>query len=171
MSSTEVFAEVLCSGDYSRCLAELEEVSLSSLWPRNGTLRALASLLTAEEPQVSKAAADYLSSGASNKHFRTRVSSAEDKRECHLECRVGCSQLKPHLNVVCVVRRLWSATLWRCQRQEFRARGPPAPLSAVCRSVSAHIICCSELFPFPKLLYIYGKKRGKCHWMVDSFKF
>uniref|UniRef100_A0A3Q0RUH8 Rho family-interacting cell polarization regulator 2 n=1 Tax=Amphilophus citrinellus TaxID=61819 RepID=A0A3Q0RUH8_AMPCI len=68
-----VFAEVLCSGDYSRCLAELEEVPLSSLWPGNRTLRALASLLTAEDPQVNKAAADYLSSGASNKHFRTRA--------------------------------------------------------------------------------------------------
>uniref|UniRef100_A0A3B4FXT9 Rho family-interacting cell polarization regulator 2 n=1 Tax=Pundamilia nyererei TaxID=303518 RepID=A0A3B4FXT9_9CICH len=68
-----VFAEVLCSGDYSRCLAELEEVPLSSLWPGSRTLRALASLLTAEDPQVNKAAADYLSSGASNKHFRTRA--------------------------------------------------------------------------------------------------
>uniref|UniRef100_A0AAX7UT07 Rho family-interacting cell polarization regulator 2 n=1 Tax=Astatotilapia calliptera TaxID=8154 RepID=A0AAX7UT07_ASTCA len=68
-----VFAEVLCSGDYPRCLAELEEVPLSSLWPGSRTLRALASLLTAEDPQVNKAAADYLSSGASNKHFRTRA--------------------------------------------------------------------------------------------------
>ncbi|XP_072226411.1 rho family-interacting cell polarization regulator 2 isoform X2 [Leuresthes tenuis] len=73
LAREEGFAEVLCSGDYSRCLAELEDVSLSSLWPRTSTLRALASLLTAEEPQVSKAAADYLSSGASNKHFRTRA--------------------------------------------------------------------------------------------------
>uniref|UniRef100_A0A3Q0RUE8 Rho family-interacting cell polarization regulator 2 n=1 Tax=Amphilophus citrinellus TaxID=61819 RepID=A0A3Q0RUE8_AMPCI len=73
LAREEVFAEVLCSGDYSRCLAELEEVPLSSLWPGNRTLRALASLLTAEDPQVNKAAADYLSSGASNKHFRTRA--------------------------------------------------------------------------------------------------
>ncbi|KAM4539851.1 rho family-interacting cell polarization regulator 2 isoform 1-T1 [Odontesthes bonariensis] len=73
LAREEVFAEVLCSGDYSQCLAELEEVPLSSLWPRNGTLRAVASLLTAEDPQVSKATADYLSSGASNKHFRTRA--------------------------------------------------------------------------------------------------
>lgn len=77
--SSEVFAEVLCSGDYPRCLAELEEVPLSSLWPGSRTLRALASLLTAEDPQVNKAAADYLSSGASNKHFRTRVSNAQEK--------------------------------------------------------------------------------------------
>uniref|UniRef100_A0A669D354 Rho family-interacting cell polarization regulator 2 n=1 Tax=Oreochromis niloticus TaxID=8128 RepID=A0A669D354_ORENI len=63
----------ILDGDYSRCLAELEEVPLSSLWPGSRTLRALASLLTAEDPQVNKAAADYLSSGASNKHFRTRA--------------------------------------------------------------------------------------------------
>lgn len=47
---------------------------VSSLWPRNRTLRALASLLTAEDPRVNKAAADYLSSGASRSHFRARVS-------------------------------------------------------------------------------------------------
>ncbi|XP_047461145.1 rho family-interacting cell polarization regulator 2 isoform X2 [Mugil cephalus] len=73
LAREEVFAEVLCSGDVSSCLAELEEVPLSSLWPRNGTLRALASLLTAEDPQVNKAAADYLSSGASSRHFRNRA--------------------------------------------------------------------------------------------------
>lgn len=71
---SDVFAEVLCSGDHSRCLAELDEVPASSLWPRNSTLRALASLLSAEDPHVNKAAADYLSSGASRSHFRTRVS-------------------------------------------------------------------------------------------------
>lgn len=68
-----MFAEALCSQDYSRCLAELEDVPVSSLWPRNGTLRALASLLTADDPQVNKAAANYLSS-ASHGHFRIRVS-------------------------------------------------------------------------------------------------
>lgn len=73
-SSSERFAEVLCSGDPPGCLTELKEVPLSTLWPRHATLRALASLLTAEDPQVNKAAADYLSSGASNRHFRTRVS-------------------------------------------------------------------------------------------------
>uniref|UniRef100_A0A3Q3XLS5 Rho family-interacting cell polarization regulator 2 n=1 Tax=Mola mola TaxID=94237 RepID=A0A3Q3XLS5_MOLML len=65
--------EALCNSEPSQCLAELEEVPVSSLWPRNGTLRALASLLTAEDPQVSKAAVDYLSSGASRSHFRTRA--------------------------------------------------------------------------------------------------
>ncbi|XP_031152133.1 rho family-interacting cell polarization regulator 2 isoform X2 [Sander lucioperca] len=72
LAREEVFAEALCSGDYSRCLAELKEVPVSSLWPRNDTLRALACLLTAEDPQVNKAAADYISS-ASNSHFRTRA--------------------------------------------------------------------------------------------------
>lgn len=74
---TEVFAEVLCSGDSSQCLAELEEVPLASLWPRNSSLRVLASLLNANDQRVSKAAADYLSSGASSRHFRMRVRSGE----------------------------------------------------------------------------------------------
>lgn len=47
---------------------------MSSLWPRKRTLRALASLLAAGDPQLSKAAADFLSSGASLSHFRARVS-------------------------------------------------------------------------------------------------
>ncbi|XP_031710227.1 rho family-interacting cell polarization regulator 2 isoform X3 [Anarrhichthys ocellatus] len=72
LAREEMFAEALCSQDYSRCLAELEEVPMSSLWPRNGTLRALASLLTAEDPQVNKAAANYLSS-ASHSYFRIRA--------------------------------------------------------------------------------------------------
>lgn len=70
---SDVFAEVLGSGDLSRCLAELEEVPISSLWPRSSTLRVLASLLTAEDVQVNKAAANYLSSGASHCHFKARV--------------------------------------------------------------------------------------------------
>lgn len=73
LAREELLAEALCSGDYSRCLAELEEVPVSTLWPRNGTLRALACLLTADDPQVNKAAADYLSSGAPHSHFRTRA--------------------------------------------------------------------------------------------------
>uniref|UniRef100_A0A3B3WLU7 Rho family-interacting cell polarization regulator 2 n=1 Tax=Poecilia mexicana TaxID=48701 RepID=A0A3B3WLU7_9TELE len=73
LAREEGFAETLCGDDFSRRLAQLEEVPLSTLWPRNGTLRALASLLTAEDPQVNKAAADYLSSGASDRHFRARA--------------------------------------------------------------------------------------------------
>ena len=65
--------EALTSGDSGLCLAELEQVSAAQLWPRDGTLRALAGLLTAEEPEVSKAAASYLSSGAAHTHFRNKV--------------------------------------------------------------------------------------------------
>uniref|UniRef100_H3DK94 Rho family-interacting cell polarization regulator 2 n=1 Tax=Tetraodon nigroviridis TaxID=99883 RepID=H3DK94_TETNG len=68
-----VFAEALCRGEHSECVRELEEMPVSSLWPRKRTLRALASLLTAEDPRVNKAAADYLSSGASHGHFRARA--------------------------------------------------------------------------------------------------
>ncbi|XP_038580434.1 rho family-interacting cell polarization regulator 2 isoform X3 [Micropterus salmoides] len=96
LAREEVFAEALHTGDYSRCLAEMEEVPVSTLWPRNSTLRALASLLTAEDPQVNKATADYLSSGASHSHFRARAV------ECYTQAlseaggqsqRVACSAL------------------------------------------------------------------------------
>lgn len=70
----DVFAETLCGGEHSQCLTELQETPVSSLWPRKATLRALAALLTAEDPRLNKAAADYLSSGASHSHFRARVS-------------------------------------------------------------------------------------------------
>uniref|UniRef100_A0A7N8WTP8 Rho family-interacting cell polarization regulator 2 n=1 Tax=Mastacembelus armatus TaxID=205130 RepID=A0A7N8WTP8_9TELE len=99
LAREEVFAETLCGGDYSRCLALMEEVPVSSLWPRNSTLRVLASLLTAEDPQINKAAADYLSSGASHSQFKTRVSSAV---ECYTQAlseagvqsqRAACSAL------------------------------------------------------------------------------
>lgn len=109
-----MFAEVLCSGDYPQCLAELEEVALSSLWPKNSTLRALSSLLTAEDPQLNKAVADYLSSAPSHSHFRTRVSSLNEKR-VRGKCMCACVCVetnaisdfpdrchKPHLNVFCL---------------------------------------------------------------------
>ncbi|XP_019126330.1 rho family-interacting cell polarization regulator 2 isoform X2 [Larimichthys crocea] len=73
LAREDMFTEALYHGDSSQRLAELEEVPVSSLWPRNSTLRALASLLTAEDPQVNKAAADYLSSATSHGHFRTRA--------------------------------------------------------------------------------------------------
>lgn len=81
-SPSEVFTETLIIGDYSQCLVEMEAVPVSSLWPKNSTLRALASLLTADHPQVNKAAAEYLCSGASHSHFRTRVSTVT----CRLYC-------------------------------------------------------------------------------------
>ncbi|TKS88252.1 Rho family-interacting cell polarization regulator 2 [Collichthys lucidus] len=73
LAREDMFTEALYHGDSSQRLAELEEVPVSSLWPRNSTLRVLASLLTAEDPQVNKAAADYLCSAASHGHFRTRA--------------------------------------------------------------------------------------------------
>ncbi|KAG7237774.1 hypothetical protein INR49_031787 [Caranx melampygus] len=73
LAREEVFVKALCSGDFSQCQAEMQVVPVSSLWPKNSTLRALASLLTADDLQVNKAAADYLSSGASRSHFRTRA--------------------------------------------------------------------------------------------------
>lgn len=93
---SDVFADVLCSGVPPQCLAELEEVPVSSLWPRNSTLRALASLLSTEEPQVNKAAADYLSSGASCSRFRTRVSTSRCENVlnkldgCSTSCECPC---------------------------------------------------------------------------------
>lgn len=70
----DVLAEVLAGRDLSKCLEELEEVPISTLWPQSSTLRALASLLTVDDIQVNKAAASYLSSGASSGHFKARVS-------------------------------------------------------------------------------------------------
>lgn len=115
----------------------MEVVPVSSLWPKNSTLRALASLLTADDPQVNKAAADYLSSGASRSHFRTRVSGATQKAQVfsyHLH-HFSLSWQVLHVMFGCVFR-LWSATPRLCQRLEFRARGPLAQHSAVCRSVA-----------------------------------
>lgn len=86
-SNSEVFAEAISSGDHTKCSSELQEVPLSSLWPRNTTLRSLASLLTAEDPQVNKAAADYLSSAEPHSFFRARVSCVRHRvvvvQTCH----------------------------------------------------------------------------------------
>ncbi|XP_056154504.1 rho family-interacting cell polarization regulator 2 [Lampris incognitus] len=68
-----VFAEALTSGDSTRCLSELQAVSVSSLWPRASTLRVLASLLTREDPQINRAAVDYLSSAVTHSHFRNKA--------------------------------------------------------------------------------------------------
>ncbi|KAM6959432.1 rho family-interacting cell polarization regulator 2 isoform 2-T2 [Aplochiton taeniatus] len=67
------FEEALTSGDSECCLAELGEVCVTSLWPRQPTLRALASLLTSEDPQVNKAAASYLATGASHSDFKSKA--------------------------------------------------------------------------------------------------
>lgn len=74
MIPPDALAKVLTGGDFSKCLAELQEVPVSTLWPRSSTLRALATLLTADDLQVNKAAASYLSSGVSSSHFKATVS-------------------------------------------------------------------------------------------------
>lgn len=68
-----VFAEGLCSGDSERCLKELEEVSHTGLCPQLQTLRALASLLSHKDPQLSKAATAYITSAASHTPFRSKA--------------------------------------------------------------------------------------------------
>ncbi|KAK6324154.1 hypothetical protein J4Q44_G00064930 [Coregonus suidteri] len=68
-----VFAEGLSGGDSERCLKELEEMSHTGLCPRLQTLRALASLLSHEDPQLSKAAAAYITSAASHTPFRSKA--------------------------------------------------------------------------------------------------
>uniref|UniRef100_A0A674E7B3 Rho family-interacting cell polarization regulator 2 n=1 Tax=Salmo trutta TaxID=8032 RepID=A0A674E7B3_SALTR len=69
-----VFAEGLSGGDSERCLKELEEVSHTVLCPRQQTLRALASLLSHQDPQLSEAAAAYITSASSHTPFRSKVS-------------------------------------------------------------------------------------------------
>uniref|UniRef100_A0A673Z6V2 Rho family-interacting cell polarization regulator 2 n=1 Tax=Salmo trutta TaxID=8032 RepID=A0A673Z6V2_SALTR len=61
-------------GDSERCLKELEEVSHTGLCPQLQTLRALASLLSHKDPQLSKAATAYITSAASHTPFRSKVS-------------------------------------------------------------------------------------------------
>ncbi|XP_061764496.1 rho family-interacting cell polarization regulator 2 isoform X4 [Nerophis ophidion] len=73
LACEETFAEVLCSGDATRSASLLEETPPSSLWPQISTLRTLASLLTAEDPRLNKAAADYLGSATLHGHFRNKA--------------------------------------------------------------------------------------------------
>lgn len=73
LAREEVFAEAISSEDHSLCLSELQEVPLSTLWPRNQTLRSLAALLTAADPEVNKSAAEYLTSAQLGSFFRTRA--------------------------------------------------------------------------------------------------
>ncbi|KAM9416083.1 rho family-interacting cell polarization regulator 2-like isoform 3-T3 [Salvelinus alpinus] len=68
-----VFAEGLSGGDSERCLKELEEVSHTGLCPRQQTLRALASLLSHQDPQLSEAAAAYITSASSHTPFRSKA--------------------------------------------------------------------------------------------------
>uniref|UniRef100_A0A9J8ABT3 Rho family-interacting cell polarization regulator 2 n=1 Tax=Cyprinus carpio carpio TaxID=630221 RepID=A0A9J8ABT3_CYPCA len=66
--------EALSCGDTERCVKELQEVSVMCLQPRPQTLWAVAALLTSDDPDVMKAATAFLSSAASHKPFRSKVS-------------------------------------------------------------------------------------------------
>uniref|UniRef100_A0A4W5MRU0 Rho family-interacting cell polarization regulator 2 n=1 Tax=Hucho hucho TaxID=62062 RepID=A0A4W5MRU0_9TELE len=68
-----VFAEGLSGGDSERCLKEFEELSHTALCPQLQTLRVLASLLSHKDPQLSKAAAAYITSAASHTPFRSKA--------------------------------------------------------------------------------------------------
>ncbi|XP_054620359.1 rho family-interacting cell polarization regulator 2 isoform X4 [Dunckerocampus dactyliophorus] len=73
LAGEEMFVEVLCGGDASQRVSALEETPPSSLRPQGSTLRTLASMLTAEDPRLNKAAADYLASAAPHRHFRNKA--------------------------------------------------------------------------------------------------
>uniref|UniRef100_A0A3B4DP02 Rho family-interacting cell polarization regulator 2 n=1 Tax=Pygocentrus nattereri TaxID=42514 RepID=A0A3B4DP02_PYGNA len=68
-----MFAERLSCGDAESSLKELQEMSVSFLQPRPHTLRALASLLTSDDPDLSKAANAFLSNAASHSSFRSKA--------------------------------------------------------------------------------------------------
>ncbi|XP_061112261.1 rho family-interacting cell polarization regulator 2 isoform X1 [Conger conger] len=68
-----VFVESLCSDDQDWALRELAEVTVSSLKPHPEALRALAALLTANAPQLSKAAASFLTSASTHPPFRSKA--------------------------------------------------------------------------------------------------
>ncbi|KAJ8402996.1 hypothetical protein AAFF_G00359120 [Aldrovandia affinis] len=68
-----VFVEGLCSGDSERALRELEEVTVSRLKPHPETLRALATLLTTDVPQLRKAAATFITSASAHRPFRSKA--------------------------------------------------------------------------------------------------
>ncbi|KAM9824330.1 rho family-interacting cell polarization regulator 2 [Neosynchiropus ocellatus] len=73
LAQEDEFAEALSGEDPALCLSKLQEVPVSTLWPKPSTLRSLANLLTVQDPQVNKAAGDYLSSTASHCHLRSRA--------------------------------------------------------------------------------------------------
>ncbi|KAL6456903.1 hypothetical protein MHYP_G00338660 [Metynnis hypsauchen] len=68
-----MFAERLSCGDAESSLKELQEMSVSFLQPRPHTLRALAGLLTSDDPDLSKAATAFLSNAASHSSFRSKA--------------------------------------------------------------------------------------------------
>uniref|UniRef100_A0A9J7YHU5 Rho family-interacting cell polarization regulator 2 n=1 Tax=Cyprinus carpio carpio TaxID=630221 RepID=A0A9J7YHU5_CYPCA len=74
--------EALSCGDTERCVKELQEVSVMCLQPRPQTLWAVAALLTSDDPDVMKAATAFLSSAASHKPFRSKVSLVQPMVGC-----------------------------------------------------------------------------------------
>ncbi|XP_036410921.1 rho family-interacting cell polarization regulator 2 [Megalops cyprinoides] len=68
-----VFVEGLCSGDPERVIRELEEVQAANLQPQQETLKALAVLLVADDPQLSKASSTFLTSSAAHPPFRSKA--------------------------------------------------------------------------------------------------
>uniref|UniRef100_A0A671PH07 Rho family-interacting cell polarization regulator 2 n=1 Tax=Sinocyclocheilus anshuiensis TaxID=1608454 RepID=A0A671PH07_9TELE len=74
VSKPVMLEEALSCGDTERCVKELQEVSVMCLQPRPQTLWAVAGLLTSDDPDVMKAATAFLSSAASHKPFRSKVS-------------------------------------------------------------------------------------------------
>ncbi|XP_035285848.1 rho family-interacting cell polarization regulator 2 isoform X1 [Anguilla anguilla] len=104
-----VFVESLCSGDPDWALRELAEVTASSLKPQPETLRALAALLTADTPQLSKAAAAFLSSASAHLPFRSKAvegytqALSEEGVEAQRGACAALSCLQAHESVEAVV--------------------------------------------------------------------
>ncbi|KAI1901667.1 hypothetical protein AGOR_G00036750 [Albula goreensis] len=73
LAQEAVFTEGLCSGDSERAIRELEEVAASSLKPHPDTLRALATLLTTDDPQLSKTASTFITSASAHQPFRSKA--------------------------------------------------------------------------------------------------
>ncbi|XP_036394874.1 rho family-interacting cell polarization regulator 2-like [Megalops cyprinoides] len=67
------FVAGLRSGDPVWTLRELQEVQASSLWPQEETLRALATLLVADDPQLRQSVATFLTSAATHSSFRAKA--------------------------------------------------------------------------------------------------
>ncbi|KAG5842571.1 hypothetical protein ANANG_G00179040 [Anguilla anguilla] len=104
-----VFVESLCSGDPDWALRELAEVTASSLKPQPETLRALGALLTADTPQLSKAAAAFLSSASAHLPFRSKAvegytqALSEEGVEAQRGACAALSCLQAHESVEAVV--------------------------------------------------------------------
>uniref|UniRef100_A0A8C1FMD7 Rho family-interacting cell polarization regulator 2 n=1 Tax=Cyprinus carpio carpio TaxID=630221 RepID=A0A8C1FMD7_CYPCA len=79
---TDMERHLLDLAKEERCVKELQEVSVMCLQPRPQTLWAVAALLTSDDPDVMKAATAFLSSAASHKPFRSKVSLVQPMVGC-----------------------------------------------------------------------------------------